>query len=100
MTVLLLLVAYGLCFYIQNKALFLHEKVAFFDSMFECSFCTGFHCGWITWFAYMLSTQAHIAPKGWHELGQAILFGFASAACCYILDTTTQLMEKYIHTEE
>jgi hypothetical protein len=54
MTLIHLIAAFGICFGLQNdKALFLTKYIRkegnFFDKMFDCSYCTGFHSGWIVW---------------------------------------------------
>ena len=61
---LLFMASYGLCFGLQNKATFLHGKWGFLDRMFDCPFCTGFHCGWLSWLA------------GWGVVGPSWLVGW------------------------
>lgn len=95
---LALLTAYGFCFYLMNKATFLYGKSAFFDKMFECSFCTGFHCGWISWLLHTFALNGVVLSK-WEDVLSAILFGFASACTCYLLDTLSQVMEANVHGE-
>ena len=66
---LILIVAYGICFGLQNKLPFLYsrlyredgEKAHFFDQMLTCSYCTGFHAGWIAW----LLCSVRSWPENW-----------------------------------
>lgn len=92
---LVLICAYGITFWLMNKAKFLHNRIAFFDAMFKCSFCTGFHAGWVSWFLFQYASEGTLCNQ-LHELLGAITCGFASAAFCYIIDTLTQLFEKYL----
>ena len=60
-TFLLLIAAYGVCFGLMNEKvailnrvlyalpLFRREDGNFFRRMFRCSYCTGFHAGWMVW---------------------------------------------------
>jgi hypothetical protein len=87
---MLLLGAYGLCFGFQNKATFLHNKNPFFDSMFQCSYCTGFHCGWITWISDILVK----GELSFITIHQMTIFAFASAAFCFGMDEIIQYFES------
>lgn len=86
-----LLLAYGLCFGLMNKVEFL-RKVNFFDRMLSCSYCTGFHAGWLAW----LSSRA---VYGWisepQEVGTALIWAFCSAVFCYLIDTLSQFVENF-----
>lgn len=90
---------YGLCFGFQNKLPFLHDKADFLDKLLHCSYCTGFHCGWISWVLLYLS-------KGCPEIGlmevvsSVVIFGFVSSAFCYALDSLVQLIESHTLSEE
>lgn len=87
-----LLVAFGLCFWLQHKADFLHGWSQTLDSMLECSFCTGFHCGWVVWFlSWGISGQA--PAEGWVTIASQAAWGFASASFCYVLDAVVQWLE-------
>lgn len=95
--VLPLLTAYGLCFTLMNIPIVSEWLVrlplapqqdgsTFFGRMFNCAFCTGFHCGWISWalwFAPKLYTDGDLS---WLQLLEAVGFAFASSAVCYLLD--------------
>jgi phosphotransferase system glucose/maltose/N-acetylglucosamine-specific IIC component len=91
MILFLLLVAYSVTFGMQNKALFLCGKIKLLDDMLNCTYCAGFHGGWITFIAlnpvdlssYALFFQSTIA------------FALASAAFSYLLDTLARVMEAH-----
>jgi hypothetical protein len=85
-----LLLAYGLCFGLMNKVDLL-RKVAFFDRMLSCSYCTGFHSGWIAW---VLTRAVHGLPTTPQEALTPILWAFASSAVCYLLDAASQAVES------
>jgi hypothetical protein len=88
-----LIFCYGLCFGIQNKVSFFHGKSEFTDKLLKCSYCTGFHAGWIS---FLLSLPLN-GPVGFLGLlSGMVVWGFASAASCYILDTLTQYLEAQL----
>lgn len=87
-----LLLAYGLCFGAMNKVDFFHGKSKFTDSLLKCSYCTGFHSGWI---AYVLTSVF----RGFHgelSVAYALSWALASAVFCYAADTVLQLAESWI----
>lgn len=88
-TFLLLLASYGVCFTLINKAKFL-RKIAFFEKMLECVFCTGFHAGWMTYLLISFSLLSTRFPLDWAEL---VATAFASASFCYTLDTIIIYLE-------
>jgi hypothetical protein len=89
---LILLCAFGLCFWIQNKLTFLKDKFALLDSMISCSYCLGFHCGWIS---YSLVTLSNGESLLWYMFViQAIVHGFACAVFCYFFDELSLLIES------
>lgn len=83
-----LLASYGICFCLIHKAKFM-RKVAFFEKMFNCVFCTGFHAGWITYILLNFSNPP-VMPFDWAEF---ICMAFASATFCYTLDTAIIYLE-------
>jgi len=98
LTLLHLLAAYGLCFALINDKIplvcrFLRYSPTF-NRMLSCTFCTGFHCGWIVLFA---ESQRHVLAggdvPGWEGLPDLLLWGFAGAAFCYTVDTAVQWLE-------
>lgn len=99
-------VAYACCFWLMNKfpaRLLLSEGYQetgekadegirkFLDELLTCSFCTGFHCGYLTYLLFWLGAGAQ--PLGWENAVQAVTAGLASAAWCYFLDTAIAKME-------
>ena len=80
-----LLASAGVTFGIQNKIPFLHRKSDILDSMLNCTYCTGFHAGWLV---YLLSAGL----KGM-IIKDLILFSFASAIFSYALDELIKYLE-------
>jgi hypothetical protein len=70
------------------------EGKTFFTRMFECPYCTGFHTGWITW--ALLNFQEILMRLfiWWEVVIWVLVWGFASSAACYIIDTAVILVEK------
>lgn len=93
-----LLACYGLCFWLMNKATFLHNRNKFLDRLFSCSYCTGFHTGWIVWLLvnWTLIETAYLLESA----TEAVVWGFASAATSYALDTVVQLAESWVRRDE
>lgn len=99
---LYLLLAYGLCFGLQNKLPFLYSKGylatgephRFLDRLLYCTYCTGFHCGWITWLIAW-GVEGTTYPRG-EPLSipfSVLAFAFASAAFCYVVDAVVKWAE-------
>jgi hypothetical protein len=91
-TVVDLICAYGICFGLVNKVEFL-RKIKFFDRMLNCSYCTGFHAGWIVWAARHLADCVQPTPT---SIFSALCWAFTSAAFCYAADSVLQLVEGWI----
>jgi len=85
-----LLVAYGITFGIQHKASFLRGRLNILDQMLICTYCTGFHAGWITWLMWNIDS----AISGMALL-RMLSFAMASSAFSYFIDTSIRLMETY-----
>lgn len=60
-------------------------------SMLECTFCTGFHGGWISYL--LLSTPEPVLRI--ELFAQLIAAGFAGAASTYIVDTIMTKIEEW-----
>ena len=82
---IILLAAAGITFGIQHKLPFLHKKLDILDSMLKCTYCSGFHGGWI---AYLIFSLPSPNPQ------EALLFSFASAIFAYALDETIKYLEE------
>ncbi len=95
-----LLVAYGLCFSFQNKLPFLYtercrelgEPQSFFDKFLHCTFCVGFHCGWMVWLLAWATTGNQPA-QGWNMIPSMFLWAFGSAGFCYAADALIKWLE-------
>ena len=86
-----ILLVYGITFFLQHKTYSLLSKVPFFKKMLECTFCTGFHGGWI---AFLLL----VPPAPFLRLSiivEMIVAGFIGAASSYIVDTLISKLEEY-----
>lgn len=105
-TFLLLIAAYGVCFGLMNEKLavlnrvlyalplFRREDGNFFQRMFRCSYCTGFHAGWMMW---MVGVLPHFITAGLsvpEMVADAAIAAFASSAFCYAADTIIQWFER------
>lgn len=91
-----LFVAYGIAFGLQNKALFLRGHHDLIDKLLQCTYCTGFHAGWMTWILWQLK---RIFENPMNVFGitffEMLLFAMGSSAFTYFLDTLIRLMESY-----
>lgn len=85
MIFIILLAAAGITFGLQHKVVFIHKKLSWLDSMLKCTYCTGFHGGWL---AYLLAK----APKV--DLQELLLFAFSSAIFSYALDELVKYLEE------
>lgn len=91
-----LVVAYGITFGMQHKATFLRTRFDWSDKMLSCTYCTGFHAGWITWIGWKLRSifDGSLKVTGITFI-EMILFAMGSAAFSYFLDTLIRLMESH-----
>ena len=95
-----LLVAYGLCFGLQNKLPFLYsggyretgEPTRFLDKLLHCTYCTGFHTGWLTWLLAW-GVEGKTPSEGWNIPASMVVWAFASAAFCYVMDALVRWLE-------
>ena len=86
-----ILSSYGITFFLQHKAYPFLEKSEFLKKMLECTFCTGFHGGWIS---YLLLSRPEPVLR-WQLLTDLIASGFAGAAAVYIVDTIMTKLEEW-----
>jgi len=89
---IILICAYSVCFGLQHKVPFIHNRTNFTDSMLACTYCTGFHSGWITYlivkgFEYIQNGELTILYS------EVFLCAFASAIFCYVVDVLVQHFE-------
>lgn len=91
----LLVAAFGVTFGLQHKCPWLWGKSDFLDKMLSCTYCTGFHAGWISWVLFVLGKafidSSWLTKVSWTD---GILFAFASAAFSYFADTATRWLES------
>ena len=85
MIFLYLMACAGITFSIQHKLPFIHKKLDILDKMLSCTFCTGFHSGWIL---YVISEYPTLSIQ------KAIIFCFASAMFSYALDEAVKYLEE------
>ena len=90
------LASYGIIFFLQHKAYPFLSKQALLKEMLECTFCTGFHGGWIAFL--LLSKQQHVLNAEF--VAQIISWGFAGASAAYIVDTIISKIEEYGHGDD
>ena len=93
-----LLLAYGLTFGMQNKLPFLRGKLALLDSLLKCTYCLGFHAGWMAW---LLSVVAEHPSLGTDTASvvqrvalSVVFWGLSSAVFSYGVDTAIQRLER------
>lgn len=96
MTILLtLLFWYGLCFGIQHKSpSIIRGKVKFIDDLLKCSYCTGFHVGWITYLIMHFPAVLDGSYRAIDFPAELATWAFAAAAWCYVADALVQLIER------
>lgn len=90
-----LLLCYGICFGLMNKVDFIRGRHPLLDKLLACSYCTGFHAGWISW----LLVHAAAFEFSHKALLFALLWGFASGVFCYFIDTLGQLAESWVRKD-
>ena len=88
-----LMVAFGLCFTLQHKLPFLHGRLRWLDALLGCTFCTGFHSGWLAWLV-ICGAKGAFPPMLWNFPLVLAVWCFASAAGCYCLDALTSWLES------
>ena len=81
---LYLMACAGLTFGLQHKLPFLHKKLSLLDKMLACTYCTGFHSGWLV---YVTSNYDNL------KANEAVIFAFASAIFSYALDELVKYLE-------
>ena len=95
MIFILFLCAYSITFGMQHKVPFLHGKLALLDSMLKCTYCTGFHGGWIAYSLYTGISYLEQNPANQFRFAELLIFALASAVFSYLLDTLARVLEKY-----
>jgi hypothetical protein len=88
-----LVLAYGLTFGLQNKATFLRGKLSFLDRLLKCTYCTGFHAGWMTWLLAWALEGSMPATGPLPIAASLVGWSLASAAFSYGVDTAIRWLE-------
>jgi hypothetical protein len=94
-TALCLLACYGMTFFFQQKSGWftdpIRERIALFDKLLSCTFCTGFWVGMVCWLLLRLAEGLALEPT---SAIYVVLYGFASGAFCYATDAGVQWLEE------
>lgn len=90
---MLLVFAFAVCFGIQHKVPFLHGKFDLLDKMLECTYCTGFHAGWIVWVMTWGASASVPADTFLLNFYSVISWSFISSIFCYCADTLLKWVE-------
>jgi len=91
-TLVELLGCYGLCFGVQHKVPYIQYWSEWTDELLQCSYCVGFHCGWVLWIVTSLVNGT--PPKTPVAALEPLLWSFTSAAFCYVLDSVVKWVES------
>ena len=88
-------VACGLGFAWQNKLPFLHHRFKTLDNLLRCTFCLGFHCGWMTWILNWVIESNYTFEHPVQLLCSLVCWCFAIARLSYALDTAVKRLETF-----
>lgn len=75
-----LIFCYALTFGLMNKVPFLYNRLPILDKLLSCSYCTGFHSGWMLYFFKGMKLES------FQELTILVYYSLISASFCYITD--------------
>ncbi len=92
MWIIMLLAAHSVCFGLQHKVAFIHGKLSFLDKMLSCTYCTGFHAGWIVYLATWIPAFSETSIT--MNILQCVVFAFASASFSYFFDEVISTLES------
>ncbi len=95
-----LLVSYGLCFGFQNKLPVLYSNhfrtegspKTILDKLLHCTYCTGFHCGWMVWLLAW-GVEGKLPAEQEAIPFSVFTWAFASSAFCYVADALVKWVE-------
>jgi hypothetical protein len=83
-----LLFCYALTFGLMNKVTFLYDRFTITDKLLSCSYCTGFHSGWMLYFFKGMSIEK------FSDVKLLIYYAMISASFCYIADMFLVYIEE------
>ena len=99
---ILLLLAYSIAFGLQNdKVKFITDRLRTFDvfeNMLLCSYCTGFHAGWVSWL--LLAALQGFPAEGWYNALSMIVTALTAAMTTYFMDMLLQAIERHAQRSE
>lgn len=84
-----LLFCYGLTFGMMNKTAPIQNRlnIDFVKEMLSCSYCTGFHAGWISLLI--------LHPALFNDFQTILYWSFVSSSFSYITDTFVAYLEEH-----
>ena len=90
---LILLASYGITFGLQQKAEILRGKHKLLDQMLDCTYCTGFHSGYL---AYGLKKMIDLSQTGKMDasVAEGVTYAFAGSAFSYLADSVGRYLES------
>ena len=86
-----LLFAYAMTFGVQNKAPFLYWFRRL-HGFLACTYCVGFHAGWVTWLLAWAVTGT-LPATGWGILPSVAVWSLTSAAFSFAFDALVRYLE-------
>lgn len=94
--IVILLGAYALTFFLQQKAFFLRGRISLVDKLLDCTFCLAFHTGWIV--ALLTKTNLIFQKSVIFSdmIVEILVLALSSASFSYFLDTLIRWMESQI----
>ncbi len=95
-TLVHIVLMFGLCFGFQNKLPFLYGRSSFTDKLLHCSYCLGFHCGWLAWLLTALMAWSWPEATVQANLASLVVWAFVGSASCYLLDTVMKRVEESV----
>jgi hypothetical protein len=83
-----LLFCYALTFGLMNKVTFIYNRFTIIDKLLSCSYCTGFHSGWMLYFFKGMSLEK------FYDVKLLIYYAMVSASFCYFIDVVLVKIEE------
>lgn len=93
--VFFVVLAYAIAFGLQNKVDILHTN-PFLARMLKCTYCTGFHAGWMAWILLHLSPEGvtELYALGWWIPASILAHAFIGAGWSYTVDAVIVWLER------